>query len=71
MTVVKVDNKNTTTMSCCFIFNFEHVQQINLFYFIVNFEHAFASWAQDIIHKATYEHIKQSGSFFKTCTYDE
>ena len=45
-----------TTPGLCraiFIFNFEHIQQINLFFFIINFEHAFVSWAQDKIQKTT------------------
>ena len=39
-----------------FIFNFEHIQQINLIFFISNFEQLiikFASWAQDEIRKIT------------------
>ena len=36
-----------------FIFNFEHTQQINLIFFIGNFEHVFVSWALDKIHKTT------------------
>ena len=39
-----------------FIFNFEHIQQINLIFFISNFEQLiikFASWAQDEVRKIT------------------
>ena len=51
LTVVKVNNKNTRTMSRCSIFNFEHIQQLNLIFLIFNFEDVFVSWAQDKIHK--------------------
>ena len=34
-----------------FIFNFEHIQQINLIFFVVNFEHILICWAQDKINK--------------------
>ena len=36
-----------------FIFIFEHIQQLTLFLFIVNFEHVFVSWTHDKIHKTT------------------
>ena len=50
-TMVKVNNKNTRTMSCCIYFYFEHMQ-MNLF-FIANFERVFFSWARDKFHKTT------------------
>ena len=34
LTVVQVNNKNTRTMSCCIFFDFEHIQQVNLFLFL-------------------------------------
>ena len=54
LTAVKGNNKNTRTMSCLFIFNFEHIHQINQIFFIINFEQLiikFASCAQDKIRK--------------------
>ena len=39
-----------------FIFNFEHIQQINVTFLIINFKQLiikFASWAQDEIRKIT------------------
>ena len=47
------------TLELCravFIFNFEHIQQINLIFFIINFEQLiikFVSWAHDEIRKTT------------------
>ena len=32
---------------------------INLIFFIINFEHAFVSWAQDKIHETTEVHIEK------------
>ena len=67
----KVENRNTIllrwlrskstikTPELChavFIFNFEHIQQVNLICFVINFERLiikFASWAQDEIRKIT------------------
>ena len=69
LTMVKVNNKNTRTMLCVFDFNYEHMQ-MNLFVFIVNFEHVFVSWAVIKSIKQLKVHIKQYGSFFKTCTCD-
>ena len=65
----KVKNRNTILICCLwskstiktpelchavFIFNFEDIQQINLIFFIINFEQLIAksaSWAQDEIYK--------------------
>ena len=47
LTMVKANNKNTRTVS-----NFEHMQ-MNLHFFIVNFEHVFVRFALDKIHRTT------------------
>ena len=52
LTVVKVSNKISERSNSVFIFNFEHISQINLIFF-VNFEHVFVSWAEDKIYKRT------------------
>ena len=49
----KSTTKTPERCHAVFIFNFEHIQQINLFFLIVNSEHVLVSWAQDKNHKKT------------------
>ena len=36
LTVVKVNNKNNRTMTCCtLVFNFEYIQQINVIFLLL------------------------------------
>ena len=59
LTVVKVINKNSRAMRCCILaFNIEYIQQINVSFLLLTFEHVFVSWAQDKIHQTTSAHIK-------------
>ena len=59
LTVFKVNNKNTRTMSCCIYFLTLNACSRFFFFFIVNFEHVSVSLAEDKIHKTTQVDIKQ------------
>ena len=56
LTMVRSTMKTKERYHAVFIFKHMH---INLFFFIINFEHVFVNWAQDKIHKTTYVHIKK------------
>ena len=53
LTVVKVNNRNTRTMSCCIYFLTLNAFRRLIQFFIVKIELLFVSWAQEKIDKTT------------------
>ena len=64
--VVKVNNKIARTMSCCIIFNFEHIKQINLTLLLLTFSMYFSVGHQIKSTKQYKCKLNNKGSFFKT-----